>query len=129
MSIIIHRDEPKENFETRTNVLKGEGKFIRIRFVDIQHYLLFQIIHLIRIFSRRFQSTLINIDFQMNKLNNNGQFHQTINLYEDQSRKQIKQNNNVVANQALKPCTETNDIKRGKNIHEYFSSMGNNHFI
>ena len=70
------------------------------------------------------------MDFQMKKLNDNGQFHQAINLYEDQIRREIKHKNSLVANQVLKTCIETNDIKRAKGIHENFSSStGNNHSI
>jgi flagellin-specific chaperone FliS len=87
-------------------------------------------ISLIRFISRRFQSTVIDLGFEMNKLNDNRQFQKAITLYEDQIRKQNQQNTSLAVNQALKACIELNDIKRAIDIHKNLSSsLTNNQFI
>jgi hypothetical protein len=87
-------------------------------------------INLIRFSSRRFQSTIIDLGSHMKRLNDNGQCHQAITLYEDQIKKQNIQATTLAVNQALKACIELNDIERGKNIHKNLSPyMSNNHFI
>ena len=87
-------------------------------------------IYLIRFSSRRFQSTLIELESLMKRLNDKGQFHQTVTLYEDQIRKQNKQATTLAVNQALKACIELDDITRAKDIHKNLSPyMSTNHFI
>jgi hypothetical protein len=87
-------------------------------------------IYFIRFFSRRFQSTRIDLGSQMKRLNDNGQFGKAMSLYEDEIRKENKQSTSLAVNQALKACIELGDIKRGKDIHKSLSSfMANNHFI
>ena len=83
-----------------------------------------------RFFSRRFQSTLIDLGSQMKKLNDNEQYRETIILYKDQIKKQNKQSTSLIINQALKACIELDDIKCGKDIHKSLSPyMINNQFI
>ena len=86
--------------------------------------------YFIRFSSRRFQSTVINLASQMKRFNDNRQFQKAIHLYEDQIRKENKQNDSMAVNQALKACIELNDIERAKDIHKNLTSqMINNHFI
>ncbi len=84
----------------------------------------------IRFLSRRLLSTSSNLGAEIKQLNDNGEFQKAIDLYEDQIKKQNKQNNGFVVSQALKACLELDDIKRAKDILKNLSSIvASNHYI
>jgi hypothetical protein len=66
----------------------------------------------------------------MKKLNDNRQLQKAIELYEDQIKKENKQNTSLAVNQALKACIELDDIKRANDISNKLSpTRANNPFI
>ena len=72
-------------------------------------------------------STFVDLGGQMQRLNNNRQFKQSIALFDAHTEKQP---NAFAVNQALKACIQLDDINRGIQIHHNLpSSFVYNDFI
>ena len=64
-------------------------------------------------------STFVDLGGQMQRLNNNRQFKQSIALFDAHTEKQP---NAFAVNQALKACIQLDDINRGIQIHHNLPS-------
>ncbi|CAF5186314.1 unnamed protein product [Rotaria magnacalcarata] len=64
----------------------------------------------------------VNIGDQMKMLNDNKQYTKALELFDTLSKQNIDKCSNWIIIQALKACTEINDVQHGSQIHNLISS-------
>jgi hypothetical protein len=83
---------------------------------------------LINVIRKVTNSTRINIETEMKKLNDEKEFLKAIALFDKHKQQEIPTDRSFV--QALKACTRLGDVKRGVNIHKELSNHSlNNIYI
>jgi len=83
---------------------------------------------LINVIRKVTNSTRINIETEMKRLNDEKEFLKAIALFDKHKQQEIPTDRSVV--QALKACTRLGDVKHGVNIHKKLSNHSlNNIYI
>lgn len=85
---------------------------------------------LINVIRKVTNSTRINIETEMKKLNDEKEFLKAIALFDKHKHKHQEMPTDRAVVQALKACTRLGDVKRGVNIHKELSNHSlNNIYI
>ena len=72
-------------------------------------------------------TTNVQVEIEMKRLNDSGQFSQVLKLFDEVQQREIPRDQAIV--QALKACTRLKDLQRGVTIHKKLPnhSTKNNH--